>query len=398
MLNKEDRLKITCTITLSHEHFLVLRTLYYPLLGNEALALYETLYALAKLPQKVKNHLLLTKLMKCSAAAIEEQRIRLEQFLLLKSYYDGTKNAYLYELLYPQRAQAFLAHEVFGRLYMDKLGKQAFEFMKKSFASGEENKEAYQDISAHMRDMLRDWDDTKEAQFASCKPILPSKPRFFRFDKFLNGLSDMIFPQSERTKENLDFIAEKAELYGIDESEMQKLVGKSMNLKTNSLDRNKLVRCMQSSQKEFNQKLADPYDLPPIRFLQMKQNGIAVSKSDQRLIDQILNEKYHMTPQVINVLIEYVLEHNHQSLARSYVEKVAAAWVRLGIDTKEKAIANSQAKEQADASVKTQRKQLPKWFYEQDVKEAEDKDEAISDEELMERLRKVREQYGKSNV
>jgi len=336
--------------------------------------------------------------MGCSAEAIEKQRIRLEQYLLLKSYYDGTKNAYLYELLYPQSAQAFLAHEVFGRLYMDKLGKQAFEFMKKSFVSTEENKEAYQDISAHMRDILRDWDESKEAQFASSKPISQTKPRFFRFDKFLNGLSDMILPQSERTKENLDFIAEKAELYGIDEMEMQKLVGKSMDLKTNCLDRKKLVRCMQSSQKEFGKKLADPYDLPPIRFLQMKQNGIAVSKSDQRLIDQILNEKYHMTPQVINVLIEYVLEHNHQSLARSYVEKVAAAWVRLGIDTKEKALANSQAKDQSGSYVKPQRKQLPKWFYEQDLSEAKNKDEAVSDEELMERLRKVREQYGKSNV
>lgn len=393
MLEKENRLRIECTITLSHAHFQALRMLYFPLLGNEAISLYETLYALAKLPQRIKNHLLICKLCGFSAEVLEEKRMLLEQYLLVKTYYDGTKNSYLYELLAPKCGCDFLAHEVFGRLYMEKMGKQAFAFMKKSFAPMFEDKDDYQEISMHMSDLLQEWNEEQEVEFLQEKPKPLKKTIFFRYDRFLNDLSPMVLPLSERTKENLDFIGEKADLYGIDEMEMRKLVGKSMNLQTNRLDRKKLVRSMQKNQSNFESKSNDPYNMPSSRFLQQRQNGIALSKSDQELIE-LLNEKYHMSPQVINVLLEYVLERNHQSLARKYVEKIAAAWIRLGIDTKEKALAYRQTEANQSIHSNQQRKQLPKWFYEQDAGEAKPQEEAVNDEELMEQLRKLREQHG----
>lgn len=390
MLQKEDRLKIECTITLSHAHFQALRMLYLPLIGHEALSLYETLYALSKQPQRIKNHLLICKLCGFSAEVLAQKRMLLEQYLLVKAYYDGAKNSYLYELLYPKCGCEFLSHEVFGRLYMERMGKQAFEFMKKSFAHHLEEKADYQNITSHMSDMLQNWSEEQELQFSSNKPKIPKKAYFFRFERFLNNLSPMVLPLSERTKDNLDFIAEKADLYGIDEIEMQKLVGKSINLKTNCLDRKKLVRAMQKSKEIKDVKTNDPYNMPSMLFLQQKQNGIAVSKSDQALID-MLNEKYRMNPQVINVLLEYVLERNHQSLARKYVEKIAAAWVRLGIDTKEKALAESRKEDTVKNYVGKQTNKLPQWFYEQ---EAKPKEETVSDEEVMEQLRKLREQHG----
>lgn len=392
MLQKEDRLKIECTHTLSHAHFQALRMLYYPLIGNEALSLYETLYALSKQPQRIKNHLLICKLCMLKAELLEQKRMILEQYLLLKTYYDGAKNTYLYELMTPKIGCEFLSHEVFGRLYMEKLGKQVFEFMKKSFAPAIEAKTDYQNISTHMSDMLQNWNEEQEALFILNKPSVPKKNFHFRFERFLNNLSPMILPLSERTKDNLDFIAEKADLYGIDEIAMQKLVGKSINLKTNRLDRKKLVEWMQKSQDKKAVQVTDPYDMPSALFLQQKQNGIALSKSDQELIE-LLNEKYQLNPQVINVLLDYVLERNNQSLARKYVEKIAAAWVRLGIDTKEKALAESQ-KENTQTYPNKKTKQLPKWFYEQDKSEQKNQEEAVNDEELMEQLRKLREQHG----
>lgn len=392
MLVKENRLKIECSITLSHAHFQALRMLYFPLLGNEAISLYETLYTLAKLPQRIKNHLLVCKLCGLSAEALEEKRMLLEQYLLLKTYFDGASNTYLYELLYPKCGHEFLSHEVFGRLYMEKMGKQAFAFMKKSFTPMLEEKSDFQEISAHMSDLLQEWNEEQEAQFLNEKPKPLKKTYFFRFDRFLNDLSPMVLPLSERTKDNLDFIGEKADLYGIDEMEMRKLVGKSMNLKTNRLDRKKLVRSMQKSKEVRTVKSSDPYNVPSIAFLQQRQKGIALSKSDQELIE-LLNEKYHMSPQVINVLLEYVLERNNQSLGRKYVEKIAAAWVRLGIDTKEKALAESHKDQKDKNYTGNQTKKLPQWFYEQEAGDAKAKETAVNDEELMEQLRKLREQY-----
>ena len=390
MLNREDRLKIEMLASLRQEDFNVLHLLYAPLIGKDAITLYETLRALSMMPQKIKNHLLIQKLCGQSCELIEGSRTLLEQYLLVKTYYDGTKNAYLYELYPPKSGDQFLSHDVFGRLYLRKMGKQVYEYMKRCFASGSNGKESYQEISVHMSALFHDWDDAKEESFVQLRPKLRQLPIHFNFDLFLNGLSAMIFPLSERTKENLDFIAEKADLYGIDEKEMQKLVGKSMDLKQNKLDQKKLIRYIQSSHKEFIKQVEDPYALPPIRFLQEKQNGIAVSKSDQRLIDTLLYETYHLQPQVIIVFIEYVLERCNQSLSRAYVEKVAGRWVRLGIDTKDKALALIQ-EEISKGKKNTSKKELPQWFYEQ---EAVKEESEIDDAALMEELRKLRDTHG----
>ena len=391
MSGKEKRLKIECTITLSHAHFQSLRMLYAPLLGKEALSLYETLYSLAKQSQPIKNHLLICKLCGFSFDVLEEKRMILETHLLIKTYFDGARNLYLYELQYPKYGCDFLAHEVFGRLYMNKMGKQVYEFMKKSFAVQSEDKKAYKEISTHMSDLLRNWDDEQEEQFLNEKPEPLKESCFFRFERFLNDLSPMILPLSERTKENLDFIAEKAQIYGINEIDMRKLVGKSIDLKNNRLDRKKLINKMQKHKStEIVKPPKDPYDTSSKQFLKQRQNNIELSKSDLNLIN-LLNDKYHMSSQVINVLLEYVMERNQQSLARNYVEKVAAAWVRLGIDTKDKALAYCQKESQQTNYASQPSKQLPKWFYEQDTNEPKAQEEAVSDDELMAQMQKLRE-------
>ena len=78
MLNKEDRLKIEWLAPLNNEHFSVLRLLYQPLIGEQSIALYETLVALAMSPVPIKNHLLIHKLSSLSLEAIEASRIQLE--------------------------------------------------------------------------------------------------------------------------------------------------------------------------------------------------------------------------------------------------------------------------------------------------------------------------------
>ena len=83
----------------------------------------------------------------------------------------------------------------------------------------------------------------------------------------------------------------------------------------------------------------NPYALPPVRFLQSKQHGIEVSRSDAYLIETLITD-FKMKPEVVNVLIEYVLEKTNQRFSKSYVEKIASVWVRLNIDTSEKALAH----------------------------------------------------------
>ncbi|MCI9524319.1 MAG: DNA replication protein DnaD [Erysipelotrichaceae bacterium] len=394
MLKEQDRLKLECVMHLHEADIQALHLLYGPLIGDDALLLYGQLYALHHMPFKIKNHLLLHKLRKMSMERLQQARIVLEQYLLLKTYYHGSKNEYVYVLCAPKSGMDFLNHEVFGRLYLKEMGKQVYEYMKKNFSHTLEQKSEYQDITTSMRKLLSDWNDKEEESFSTLRPDIKEVKTNFRFDLFLNGLSTMIFPLSERTKENLTFIAEKADLYGIDEKEMQKLVGRSMDLRQDRLDQKKLISLIQKSHQEYTKVLDDPYAMPPVRFLQAKQRGIAVSNADKKLIDDVLSERYQLKPEVINVLIEYVLERCHQEFRKSYVEKVAATWVRLEIDTKEKALSHIQEEPKENTYVRTKKeKQLPKWFHDQDSVEQE-QEEDIDAEKLMERLRKLGEQHG----
>ena len=81
----------------------------------------------------------------------------------------------------------------------------------------------------------------------------------------------------------------------------------------------------------------DPYQMPPVKFLQNKQNGIPVVKSDQALIERLCTQ-FQLPVEVVNTLIEYTLQQTHQQFSRNYVEKVAASWVRLGVDSRKKAL------------------------------------------------------------
>ena len=77
--------------------------------------------------------------------------------------------------------------------------------------------------------------------------------------------------------------------------------------------------------------------MPPVKFLQNKQNGIPVVKSDQALIERLCTQ-FQLSVEVVNTLIEYTLQQTHQQFSRNYVEKVAASWVRLGVDSRKKAL------------------------------------------------------------
>ena len=73
-----------------------------------------------------------------------------------------------------------------------------------------------------------------------------------------------------------------------------------MNLKDNTLNLEVLKRKARSFQGEWKQEEKDIYKLPPGRFLQNLQRGIAVSNTDKKLIESLLHD-FQMQPDVANV-------------------------------------------------------------------------------------------------
>lgn len=394
MARKEDPCKIEMQKEMSSELYASLQLLYFPLIGNDAMNLYQTLIAIASCPQTIHNHILICNITNMSMDMIEKSRHVLEQYLLMKTFYNTDKRSYIYQMFIPKDGNDFLRHELFGRLYMKKMGRQVYEFNKLSFTHEHTDRNDYQEITLPFANILKeDWEDKEEAQFLKIKPqqdmlYQNDMPLSFNYDRFLNGYSKTLFPLSQRNAKNLRNIGELATIHGIDEMTMRKLVSQSMNLKDNTLNVELLKKKARAAKSLFKEpETKDPYQMAPVRFLQHRQNGVEVSSSDRYLIETLISE-YRLKPEVVNALIEYVLEKTNQRFTKAYVQKVASVWVRLKIDSLDKALEHIKEEEKQFTSKTTaDKKELPNWYYDQDQVTTEDSvdEKALSD--MMKQLR-----------
>lgn len=396
MNKKEDACRIEVLGEMTVERYASFTMLYYPLIKSDAAVLYHTLVSIGTRNQKIRNHILIQKISGLSMENMEKSRRVLEQFLLVKTFYDAAKNRYLYQVFMPKDGNDFLRHEVFGRLYFKEMGKAVYEFNKLSFAKPYEEKAEYQEITIPFVNILKeDWQDVQEEDFRKLKPQMDSLhqndiPLSFNYDRFLSGLSRVVFPSSARNEKNLRLIGELATIHGIDEIAMRKLVSQSMDLRSNELNIEVLKKKVRNAKGTYPmEENKDPYRLPPVRFLQRLQHGIEVSRSDKYLIESLITD-FKMKPEVVNVLIEYVLKMKNQQFPKAYVEKVASTWVRLEIDTSEKALAHIQqeSEEKTTRKAAVSKKELPSWYHDQDAVKTDV--ENFDENELLEKMKKLR--------
>lgn len=336
MLKQKDKVSIAITYELSKVDFDVLTMLYCPLIGERALHLYMILHSLANHNQIFENHSIILEVSGFSIEVIEVERKTLERYQLLKTYYDVKQNQYLYQMKQPLPAKMFLRHEVFGRLYLNKMGSQVVKFQKLLFIQNEVDLHIYQDISECIQDVIQeDWNEDFESMYQQVKHNISKKEEIiFNYDEFLNGLGSVVWPKANRNKASLEAIGQIATVYGISPKQMRVLVSRSITQGVLNIDvlRQKAV----VSKAQYETSETNIYKWPPMRFMQQKQNGIPLSKQDKETI-RILLEEFRLAPEVCNVLIEYVLKISDQKFIRSFVESVAASWVRANVDTFEKA-------------------------------------------------------------
>ncbi|GAA6426923.1 DnaD domain protein [Dielma fastidiosa] len=362
---KDEQLKIERIESISDEERASLFVLYGPLIGSRALHLYSLLEALCTMNQNTCSTILLCQSLQLSPAELTSSRKILEQFMLIKTY--AGADHMLIQLKVPKKGLDFLRHDVFGRLYLKQQGRQMYEMMQVSFAKGQ-IAEGYEEISEpfRMADWF-EWEEEEEKKFHEVKPEKKNSMRItFNTELFLTQCSKLAFPAAARTKENIETIEQLGSYYGVNEEEMIKLVARSINLKTQTLSVSRLKNAI-TKKYQVVEADANPYRLPVIKFLQMKQNGVPVTNTDKRLL-AYLEDELKLPKEVVNVLVEYVLNTLNQNLSKAYVEKIAGSWVRLNIDTMEKALDQVQKikepkpKRKPSAKLKTTEKQLPDWY------------------------------------
>lgn len=322
-------IEVRCIEHLSSEQRQSLNLLYGPLMGKNSICLYEFLGSIQNLVELEDVYLLLNM----NASQFDIARNRLEQYHLIETYvHEGDMLILLYAPLLPD---SFLCHETYSRLYLASVGTKCFDKVKAMLYKDKTVSSSYTKVESPLDvSILDSWNESKEIAFEKVKPTIKQKYDF-DFATLFKGM-DRIFPVRLRTSENLDHIAEMAKIYGIDAKDMRKYVQRSTNPSTHVFDLEKLKDMVMRNRKVMEVS-KDPYKMSPVKFLQNKQNGIPVVKSDQALIERLCKE-FQFPIEVVNTLIEYTLQQTNQQFSRNYVEKVAASWVRLGVDSRKKAL------------------------------------------------------------
>ena len=322
-------IEVRCIEHLSSEQRQSLNLLYGPLMGKNSICLYEFLGSIQNLVELEDVYLLLNM----NASQFDIARNHLEQYHLIETY---VHEADMLILLYaPLLPDSFLCHETYSRLYLASVGAKCFDKVKAMLYKDKTVSSSYTKVESPLDvSILDSWNESKEIAFEKVKPTIKQKYDF-DFATLFKGM-DRIFPVRLRTSKNLDRIAEMAKIYGIDAKDMRKYVQRSTNPSTHVFDLEKLKDMVMRNRKVMEVS-KDPYKMSPVKFLQNKQNGIPVVKSDQALIERLCKE-FQFPIEVVNTLIEYTLQQTNQQFSRNYVEKVAASWVRLGVDSRKKAL------------------------------------------------------------
>ena len=322
-------IEVRCIEHLSSEQRQSLNLLYGPLMGKNSICLYEFLGSIQNLVELEDVYLLLNM----NASQFDIARNRLEQYHLIETYiHEGDMLILLYAPLLPD---SFLCHETYSRLYLASVGAKCFDKVKAMLYKDKTVSSSYTKVESPLDvSILDSWNESKEIAFEKVKPTIKQKYDF-DFATLFKGM-DRIFPVRLRTSENLDRIVEMAKIYGIDAKDMRKYVQRSTNPSTHVFDLEKLKDMVMRNRKVMEVS-KDSYKMSPVKFLQNKQNGIPVVKSDQALIERLCKE-FQFPIEVVNTLIEYTLQQTNQQFSRNYVEKVAASWVRLGVDSRKKAL------------------------------------------------------------
>lgn len=339
----DDTYRISCTAGMSSERLSGFIMLYQPLVGGDGILVYLTMMAEARNRTVCQHRRLFALMQNISASTFERARMRLESYMLVRSFRkaEADHDSYVYMLNLPMGPQEFFASAYMRKMYTKAVGSEQAVLSKGIVCQNSASVEQYEEITVQTRNTVTD-DFDNETEYVTVTPdytFSSKQDETIRFDyeTFLVNTTSLVFPPELRSSEVMYQIGHNATLYGISAKRMSVLVCHCVNLQTMTFDTERFDILCRKEKPETLTNQEDPYDMSPISFLMAKQSGKDVSAPDRAVIDT-LGKDMKFPNEVINVLLEYTLNQCDNRLNVNYIGKVAGAWARKGIDTKQKAL------------------------------------------------------------
>ena len=379
-----DKYEVENNVVLCQRSIESLVLLYQPVIGASAISLYLTLNKLFSYTN-YSNLCLYTGL---DIEVLEHSIITLERYRLIKTFKHDNDNHYIHVLNSPLFPNDFLSHYVYGLELRKNIGNHNFNLLNEKYQLKHINKNDFKEISEKKMFNVNQYSEEDLQDVLKNKNNKVVLPTQFNYDIFLKDATNLQFPHILRSQENLSLIGELALLYGISEKRMQTLVYRSINFKTQQFESDKLIDRVRREKLIIDESISK-YELPPVAFLQLLQNGAAVSTYNKKLLEQLVNDMLLKAP-VVNRLIEYVMDTQNNRLVKNYVLQVATTWKTYDIRTVDQA--NELVKK--TSTVITTSKQ-PKIVKRENNDKVEEKQYTKQErKDLEERIKRLGEKYG----
>lgn len=395
-----DTFIVTNKTVLNNNDLGILLNLYQPLVGNDSISLYYTLWSYLDKAELMSNewthHHLLTN-MQITINEIDDARVKLEAIGLLKTYLKkGNINNYIYELYSPMSASEFINNPVLATALYNAIGKLEYEKIINFYKIPNLNLRGYEDITKNFSDVFGFSNscvndnliyDLRKSRYRNLEIL--SK---VDINTILNLIPDELLNKKTINKDMKEYIYNISYIYNLDNDDMISLIRNSIN-DINKIDKKqlrenadkyysfnnlgKLPSLIYKNQPEYLRKqinddskrskiinmfeTTSPYD-----FINSKYKNSNPTGTDLKIIAHLLLD-LNLKPGVVNVLIDYVLKINNNRLSKAYVDTIASQWSKSNIETVEDAmkIAEDEYKKRKGkkSNIKIIKKEeKPEWF------------------------------------
>lgn len=356
LIDIRDKVNIYASQTLSIDDYASISTLYQPLIGCEALALYEVMYSLLDRQVLSQDELIycnLLDLLKLSNEKFDEARLRLEAIGLLETF--KKNDVFVFLLKAPLTPSKFLNDTVFGAYLKSEVGEQMFNMLVSKFKIAKFDRLGYDNVTASFDDIF----ESTENEMPNINGfILGRKPNTsvnienhnFDFSLFESNLDESLLeygitPQIRRTIINLSYV------YGFNEDEMVSICNSSIG-RNGYLD---LAMLKRKADRYYKHEAAAPLKIEvkskisedELRAMNLVANTSIVEMLDNYWPDypqtylKTIGEIYdqiNLDRGIINILVFHVLKLKNGELPTvNYFKKTAENWANSGIITREDA-------------------------------------------------------------
>lgn len=342
--------------------------LYQPLIGIQAVTLYQTLLHDMELQREyeAQTHHTLMNYLNIPLDEIYQARLKLEAIGLLKTYKNSeeTTNMYTYELQSPFAPKDFFRDAMLTQLLFHHIGDTKFKDLKNHYVTAPK-KQTGINITVSFSDVFQTFEPSVEAARVPSSEENPDisedKIDFSWMELMLK--QRMIPVNKVLTAENKKLISQMMQLYDLHAHEIDKCVLWALT-PDNRLDadefktachdlfkhkynetpiqlKNKVIPNQQEVAKKPETKeeqlIQELETISPKQLLEDLSSGNHASEQDMRAIRGVMTTQGLPSP-VMNVLIHYVLLQSNMKLSKAYLEKIASHWSRANLKTAKEAM------------------------------------------------------------